>query len=576
MSFKPDRGKFYHLFIQHSGMVLGVSGTERGAKLQQQKFNNELPITQQFEFIPVGNREFFIKPRFDMYLDVPGDSKDNGTPLNIWTWNNNTANQRFQFVAGPGGYYYIRCSVSGKVFDVTYVSLEDGATVAQHDQHRPDQGKHQLFRPVPVGLDYSRADAMPFIVNNTSDGMKNLVAGIAGSTPEIGSALKGLVQFLWADGQGEVMKQMRDYVEVLVKELIEQSYVKQLENHLTTLRTDLDSYTKAALGKQKSDFFSGVLLKLNDAEPYFFDQNNPQSRLPYFVALGTIALTTLREEYLFYEQIYREPDGRRTDRLADFKTKLAAYLKAAEVSRARALTWRLGKITTDHQVEHPWGVLGPTTTDIYIAQDSYSGWRFSQQYNSLTGGEPRAEANRNEAYQKHREQITAQFGAELDAYLTPSYLWKYLDPSQTAQPTRTKKELVDGPFGGRKYTRFEDAGGAPITRIVVQAGTRLDGLEIFYGGVSGGLHGWAGGHRIDVTLEPGEQVVAVYGTSGEVLHGIWFETNLGRTIGGGGGGNGWSTDAPDNLHAVMSRIAGYQGSKHIDGVSIHWEYYRDE
>ena len=582
MAFKPERGKFYYLVAQHSGKVLGARSGASGAHVVQQAQGDEMTFLQQFEFHSHGLREFYIKPRHhDLYLDILGVSKDNGAPLTLCSWHGNAANQRFQFISGGNGYYYLRAAHSGKMLDVSHYSTADDAAVIQHDQNPHGQGPNQLFKPVPVDSLPSTSgsmDAHPYIADETSDRLKDLVAGIAGSTPEVGSALKGLVQFLWPSGQLTIFQQMRSYVEALMKELISQERIIDLDKRLSGIYTNLKRY-QDAVGVQKGQWFTTVLGNLNDAEPYFLDTRDPEKSLPYFVALGTIKLTMLREQVLFYQQIYGEADQKRAEHLKEFHDTLRTYLAASRLSRTKAMHWRLGKISFAHTQEHPVGILGPTTTDIYTAHDALTGWTASYRYNSLTGGTPDAEGRARSEYEGRRLHVEAQFGVELDAFLTPSYLWKYLNPEETAKPNRTRVRFTTGPYAGRRHQAFTDnPNGAPITRVKIHAGDRLDGVELFYGDVSGGLHGKVGGSmHCDVTLEAGEAIVAAYGTHGEVMHSLWFETNRGRVFGAGiDRVHAWSADPPESVRPTLTHIAGFQGSGHIDGLTMHWEYWREE
>jgi hypothetical protein len=582
MSFKPERGKYFYLMAQHSRKVLGATRGQTGALLEQQTQGDEMQYLQQFEFHGGESREFFIKPRgLDLYLDIMGNSQDNGAALSLCTWHGNVANERFQFIPGGNGYYYLKAMHSGKVLDVNAYSTEDGAKVQQWSQNPHGSGPNQLFRPVPVEAQPSGTSSMdvhPFIADETSNRLKDLVAGIAGSVPEVGSALKGLVSFLWPAGQSTIFEQMRSYVEALMKELIAQERVIDLDKRLNGIYNNLNDYQAAAPGKQKGQWFTTVLGNLNDAEPYFLDTRNPEKTLPYFVALGTVTLTMLREQVLFYPEIFQEADAKRAEHLTKFREKLKKYLAASRLSRAKAMEWRLGKLRVDHSESTTFGIAGPSTTHTYTAKDTLTGWGASHQYNTLTGGERNAEALANGDLAARRTFVESQFGIELDAFLTPSYLWKYLDPEEKEKPSRQKVVFKTGPYAGHAHKPFNDGGKGPITRIKVHAGDRLDGVELFYGGVSGGLHGKVGGAmHCDVTLEPGEAIVGAYGSHGEVMHSLYFETNRGRVIGAGKHSvHSWTADPPESVEPTLTHISGHAGSGHIDGLSMHWEYWREE
>src|SRR5256885_1383878 len=65
----------------------------------------------------------------------------------------------------------------------------------------------------------------------SSPDYRSFVAGVAGSAPEVGSALGGIVKVLWQDpGPGSLFEQMKDYVNVVVPELISAEHAQMLEN----------------------------------------------------------------------------------------------------------------------------------------------------------------------------------------------------------------------------------------------------------------------------------------------------------------------------------------------------------
>ncbi|MFL6283477.1 MAG: jacalin-like lectin, partial [Pyrinomonadaceae bacterium] len=420
--------------------------------------------SQQFKFDVAPGHRYYVKPRTaDMYFDVSDNSTADGAAICLWTWNNGTPNQQFQFISAGGGY---------------------------------------------------------------------------------------------------------------------KERVIQLEQKLDGIRKTIILYQETSIGSpQKGQYFTNVLSALAQAEPNFFDPRDPQKVLTYFVALGTVKLTMMREQALFYKEIYGTADLDKDKHLENLKKTIKDYKAAGDKSRAKALEWRLGLIRLEHRQEHPIGVLGPTTTDIWSVVDSFDGGGGSWQRNSLTGGDPDPEGNARRELERRTSLVRDQYSAELDSFLAPAYLWPYLDPTNPDKPKRKAVVTADGFYGGTKESAFDDnPGGQPITRIVVHAGSRVDGVEVFYGGKSGGLHGKRGGNTFALDLQPGESVVGVYGRSGAVLDSLYFETDRGHILGGGGRGGGgeWRADPPEGTDATLMKISGFQGSGHLEGIKLHWQYWRDE
>ncbi|RAK69957.1 insecticidal delta-endotoxin Cry8Ea1 family protein [Hymenobacter edaphi] len=593
MAFKAFTGQPFHLFAQHSGLVLGVSRRGHGAVLEQQTFDPNLPDSQQFEFYPTDDRQVFIRPKgqgSEPHVCLFNKAHHEGAPIGIGGWNGNTPELRFKFLHGGDGYYYIQCVESGQVWDVLGESKADKAPITQHGQKPRANGQsaNQLFRPVsPAASRFTPASTLPFVIQETPERMRDMVMNIAGAVPEVGKGLRGLLNFMWPERKSDAFQQMRDYVVTLVRDLIDENNTQTLKNILEGLYTNIrdyekeDAYQPASAGKpavdgspKKQTAFGNVLGDINRAEPYFFDLNRPETRLTYLVSLGTTALTALREQCLFWYQIYGRNDSQPNVHLQAFEDALARYTRAVAISRQRALDWRLTKCGFRYKSSNR--VLYTLYT--YTAYDNYSGWEFSLE-NTTNGSNPKAELLVREADNNHQQRIRSEFSAELEDVLAPTYIWPHLHPGKAGKAAlvRTRQTLALGPYGGKEHAAFADAGGQPITRVVIHAGLYVDGLEVFYGGVSGGLHGHAGGNCFDLTLHPGETIVAVYGRSNNRLTALWVETSEGRVVGGGqGAGYFWESEPPAGLHAHLARVEGRNGAAHLEALTLHWEYLRDE
>ena len=414
--------------------------------------------------------------------------------------------------------------------------------------------------------------------------LRDLVIGIAGNVPEVGSALAGLLQFLWpvdsTDPQA-IWNQMKDYVTALVKDLISTEYALNLEKNLAGIHNVLTKYNSLSYGiPAKGEWFTNALAAIELVEPYFFDDRNPEKTLPYFMAMGTLKLTLLREQYIFYTKIYNvttDPDSAKN--YAELTATIGRYYAAAQKSRDAALAWRLSFIKVGETERTDWGLLGPSTTHIWKAEDTYgSNWSVSWEYNSLTGGTLDAESKARYAYENRLGAIAADFGNQLDTLLEPGYIWPYVDPRNPNHPNKTPVYVNSGPFGGRNGAIFQDnPAGLPITDIVVRAGSRVDGVEFFYGGRSGGLHGGSGGSPNKLTLQPGEFIVSAYGRAGDSMDQLYFVTSMGRQVGaGGGGGSPWIASPPAGRNAVLISIAGKQGARSFEGITLNWCYWIDK
>jgi hypothetical protein len=248
-----------------------------------------------------------------------------------------------------------------------------------------------------------------------------LVRGITSCTPYVGGAISGVIGFFWPDSEHDpyaVWNEVKQYVLDLVRELISQEKLHDLEYKLEGIRKTLVDYQNTSLGvPAKGQWFTNVLSSLDIAEPSFFDKRAPEKTLPYFVSMGTIKLSTLREQYLFYKEIYLVADPDKNQHLKLLQDKIKEYKDGSLVAKTTAMKWRLDFITISHTTEQCFGLLGPGTNHIWTVKDNHITDRLnpkpdfdvSWQWNTLTGGTMDAEDKANYAYSNRRSEIEAEF-----------------------------------------------------------------------------------------------------------------------------------------------------------------------
>lgn len=579
MAFLPAKDTYYRIYFKHSGKCVTVrdASPHMGAGVVQRPADSA-GAGQLFTIRHLREDHFAITAKHSTHnLDVARASHEDGAQVIQWERSDGEWNEHFRFVRAGDGLYKIQACHSNKFVVPRDNSAADDVDLVQSGKADGDFAK---FRFVPDGTAYDSITGRDFVGSST-ELIRTAVIGIVGLVPEVGSGLKFMLGILWpAENTGMlVWDQMKRFVTELMREVIAEERVIDLNKRLVGLRNTLDTYESTSFGvQQKGHFFSNLLTALGQAEPYFFDPRNPEKTLPYFVALGTLYLATLREQYVSYDKIYGQADPDRAKHLKTLQDKITQYSDAARTIRDRGLKWRLDKVVVDYNKTTAFGIGGPVITHRWSAVDHYDGWGVEWQYNSFNHGDTNAEALARGAADNRRRHVQGTWAADLEGFLGPAYLWRYLDPTKTDKPKRLPVDITTGPWGGALEKEFaDDPRDKPITAIVVYAGARVDGVEIFYGGVSGGLHGARGGrsHRLD--LSPGERIVGVRVRAGGAVDSLLFETSQGRWVGGGGNtGNYVVGDPPDDANASLHRIYGRQGTAHLASIGFTWRYYRDE
>ncbi|MFC0204430.1 jacalin-like lectin [Novosphingobium soli] len=397
-----------------------------------------------------------------------------------------------------------------------------------------------------------------------------LVTGL-NEVPVVGNLLSGLVGVFWPDDKDDpkvVWQQIKDDVAQLCHDLIDEQRAQGLLDEILGIGNVIDRYLEAQ-GDQKGQFFTVLLGLLEEQEPNFFHQTAPQLTLTYLVAMGTLKLTALRDQAQFFETIYGYEDPNKALHEQMVEDTINKYITAVLVSRDTAFSWRVSKIVANKDDsswfgEHYWYV-----TDVL------TGFYQKIPYSRRTGD---SEAKRDAEGLREfiRTQEGHKFLANLDYTLKASKLWPYFNPRNPNKPDKLAVFATSGPYGGSNIaTSFrDDPRGLPISKIVLHAGDRVDGLEIFYGDVSGGLHGGRGGTRHELVLEAGETIVSAHGRGGGTIDALHFRTSSGREFGaGGGGGTPFEAAPPTEVDAALYAIAGRQGSKSLERIQFEWCYY---
>ena len=575
MAFTPARDTYYRIHFKHSNKCFGVNNQSphRGDAIVQQA--SVTGDHQLFQIRAIGFEDHFaISPKNSGHnFDVPQARRDNGVALIQWDRGEEQWHQRFRFVRTSDGFYKLQAVHSEKFLVAKDSSTGDGALIVQADSSDSDAGK---FKILPDGVAFDSITGRD-LVQSSSELTRTAIIGIASLAPQVGSGLRFMLNLLWPSQNVGLLvwTQMKQFVLDLVRDVVDQAKLQILSDMLEGIRNVLKLYEDTSFDSpQKGQYFTSLLTALNTAKPHFFNAQNPEKLLPFFVSLGTLHLAALREQSVNYNDIYRQADPDRAKNLKLLQDTITEYAAAARTIGQRALAWRKAKIGIRDWSEQS----GISRNYYWKAYDEYDGWSAQFSQNNTTSESGGSQRKAETAFNNRVTQVENAWGAELERFLSPAYLWKYLDPTKSDKPTRVPVDIKTGPWGGGRETPFEDdPKGKTITAVRVYAGTKVDGIEIFYDGVSGGLHGAAGGNRYHYDLLPGERIAGLRLRAGEAIDALWFETTAGRRIGGGGrGGIYYIGDPPDDANATLYSIAGRQGSAHLAAISCTWRYYRDQ
>ncbi|MCA8829706.1 RICIN domain-containing protein [Hymenobacter pini] len=586
MGFKPAPDTSYFLIAKNSNMPLGVrhNSGEVWAEIEQQTWNPDTPQPQQhFRFDPAPNYLFWIKPGGrDLYLEPLGSrqdqGRDDGTPIAQAIWDAGKPHQQFRLVPAGNGYYRIISQHTGKFLDVFGNTTAVGARLVQHSRTTTE---NQLFRLVAVpkkGLPLNTTSFQTY----TNYG-RMLVLGLAGIIPKVGGGLAGLIGFIWpSDNDQRFWQQMKNYVDVRVREMLQHQQLGILEGHLTGLIANLRLANDPNLPHpNRYVHLVAITTGTTDAAWHFTNQEYLESHriLSHLSAWGTLVLGAYAQIVRDYDLMHpNTPAEERARAKGVYKTKLQTsireYTKTVEAARAKALKWRLEKIGTTYP---------------YYAWDEGAGWRkrFSE---IVRRGRNRGliydYSHVQQAQQARLAQVAEQFNADMDAVLAPTRLWRFLDPDVTDRPTQETIWRVVGPFPCRRTDETPEQLTGTISHLSISLiDGHFAGLAVRYTDGRRRVTGQEGGTVKNFQLQPDEYIINAYGLERNVhLVSLTFETNLGNVF---STGNPTDVREPSVYYdaifeqvllefraglddALSPRLTGFSNGG--GGLCFHWEY----
>ncbi|OON68856.1 RICIN domain-containing protein [Hymenobacter sp. CRA2] len=589
MAFKAQPQRPYVIIPKHSRRPLGPQRHDRhrGLHIQQQDaYLNH--VGQQVHLDPTGNGEHWVHVVYcDKYWDIERESQAAGAKLLQWDWGGGAPNQHFRLAYAGDGYYYLRPAHSGQTLEVAGAgrSWED----IQQNHLNPNLGQrdYQLFRIVPASPDYLPHETVPF--RQYSDLLRDVVMGLTGAVPKVGGLFKGALGVFWPDGHDQdFWNQMTQYVEQRVKQLLKQEHIASLKEALEGAKDILDEVERTHQPNDRREKLHGALMAANFVKARFKREEEGISVLPLLVAWGTLLLALRLEIYINYEDLH--PDEKDANRMAlgkaealrELQGAIEEFGRAVTKARAKAVQWRLGKISRGSEEGRESG--GGRTRIVELwrrdwVTDSYDGWQQQRSWRSRssTTHDRSNEPIMAQVLAHRKTQVQAQFEAELDVLLAPAYLWPYVGTAN--KPSAQLKAVVVGPFARPDSPAFGAlAGTLRSITLFTHPGNQphgyLSGLHLTYTDGQSLRVGSCAGTQQELLLNVGEYVTNVRGHQWDVIEQLTIETNQGRVISAGQVSHPSYFEAglDDAVNARLTGISGHQKGDFFTALSFHWEY----
>jgi hypothetical protein len=268
--------------------------------------------------------------------------------------------------------------------------------------------------------------------DNVGEVVKVVVCFGIDKIPGIGSIFSGLLGAFWPGGSPDIWESMKERIESMINEKIDENNAQQLNDRLQGLYLVLRNYSKQSNSVQVQRFPSLLNLILHDA-PAFLNNKSPWRSLPHIVFFGTLYISALWTQWQYCKDI----DGNETSKQAYEKeleaaisTLLSIVSKAKDACIARrrehltskrwSETTGSGAMTTANGISYGGGGF---TTVTHEVEDKHTQTKLT-----ISGDASLSEANKAKVWKQLDDEIFYKYGAELEKILLPTRLWSRYRP----------------------------------------------------------------------------------------------------------------------------------------------------
>jgi hypothetical protein len=386
-----------------------------------------------------------------------------------------------------------------------------------------------------------------FSGKNVNQALKTAVSSGVKFVPGVGALLNGLVSALWPNpdkSKNLVWEDIEKKVEAIAAGLIEKNNSRDMRNRTEGICNVMKLYLDLPPGSaNKGNRFDNMLTALEQNQPCYFNDESPWLNLTYFAFLGTLHLAVLREQHLFYKDIWGGEDEAADQHQRNLETTVEKYLEARNKIVCKCLEWRAGEIKLVYQKEkkgynNEYELHIVDTLRNINERFEWSDWQHVGQRKYMC------------RIKQLKDWVDTGYKSQIEALLSPTFSWPLYHPNPTAallmnepgtndssavrqgQISQSESDvftlqrlMMDYPgwIGDGIWPQIQDNNGSyfnhkelfkahgSISKVIVHGGDWIDGIEVFYSGQAAALIGLKGGSRHE-TLELGP---------GELITGLW-------------------------------------------------------
>lgn len=399
-----------------------------------------------------------------------------------------------------------------------------------------------------------------------------IVQGASSLLPEEGqsiaqSVMGGLINYLYPQTGPDVWALIKAQVEALVKQEIQDDKIQSFNDTLDGIKATLQEYVALTDPVRKGTDLQDILNAFTSLKAQEKEIVAPQRALPYLVMLGTLHISALQEMYLHGAQYFSTGADSSLDH-KNLKDDINYYSGRLTTLKAGAMDWRRSLFSKG---------MGQADGLPYFI-DNYR-----------TNGVGSLLYGRADQFDTYQQKMVDIFSEQLDAFMIPSFLWRYMDPDCQDVPMRRSAFMATGPFGAglNGDVFFYDPQYGPIIEISVSTGDFVCGITTVYASGMFQKHG-ASGTDHALAVPSNMKIVKANGFEGDQLNDLWLGSDDGQTWVGGGPhtGNTWNAEPPSGADAFLVGFSGNASKTvatengpvegRVGSLYLHWKYNRWE
>jgi hypothetical protein len=423
--------------------------------------------------------------------------------------------------------------------------------------------------------------------------LKSAVSGVVGLIPEVGGVLSKVVGTLWPDEKPKTLQwdEIREGMKTIAQGLIDEDRAKKLHADISKLLEHLKTYDQTSFDiEMKGAVFTTILSWFEDHKSDFIENATPWKNIQDFVQLGTLHLAFLHHQLHEWDRIWPRDKGKDTSvHKKSLDETCNLYVAAAKMIREKCIEWRFQQIQITAWENDGMRNLVYGQDKKRTVRDNFRDPPIIHEIRSSAAddsGRIMGETVSRKYHQNFCDHVDIVYRQQVDDILSPALLWPLFKETPGTSHTITREVTwttdIMGSGMSRGMTHFNDKAFAEqngaISRIELHGHDRVDGIEVWYGGVSSGLRGCKerSGHSVVLDIDTTKEAIVEFsGNVGQWVYALQVYVSEEKMIQAGSKLNFGGEDSyVENFHMGSSVFGPSPTGQGVGTLKYLYGFYR--